>query len=172
MGCETDVVAAASEVRALSAVVTKVARRDLEERLGRGGVGVRAVEHGVLRHLADGDRTLAYLSRVMMLVPSTLVSVIDGLEEKGLLRRGTDPKDRRRSPLTLTGEGEELVARAAEMDGDGALVRALAAMGEERGRELLALMRSFVGHLTDEGDPIKGSHLPKSEVEEAPRVRP
>jgi DNA-binding MarR family transcriptional regulator len=141
---------AAYEIWGLSAIVTKIARRDLEERLALREAGVRAVEHGVLRNLQEERRTLAYLSRAMGMAPSSLVPVIDGLEAKGLVGRGRDPKDRRSSPVSLTKEGEELLARTPAMDAGSVLVKGLGDMSEEQRQQLLLSLRSFVSHLTDE----------------------
>lgn len=165
MATEYELAAEASEVRALCATITKIARLDLEEYLERHEAGIRAVEHGVLRHLEEKGRTLAHLSRAMMMAPSSLVPVVDGLEGKGLLERGKDPKDRRRSPLTLTGEGERLLARTPAMDGDSAMVRALGAMSERERGQLLRSLRSFAGCLMEEEDPTVGSALPNGDPE-------
>jgi DNA-binding MarR family transcriptional regulator len=43
--------------------------------------------------------------------PSDLVAVFDMLERAGFVRRGRDPKDRRRYALTLTPSGEEQLRR-------------------------------------------------------------
>lgn len=160
MTTEDELAGMADEVRALCSIVTKVARRDLERLLDRRNAGVRAIEHGVLRNLQGGGLTLASLSRAMMMGPSSLVPVVDKLEAKGLLRRGKDPKDRRRSPLSLTGEAEELMARTPAMDADSVLVQALGSMSDERRERLLASLRLLVGRLTDEeGSPGDGSGI-------------
>lgn len=154
----------AGEVRTLCAIVTKVARRDLERLLDRRNTGIRAIEHGVLRNLQDEEVTLASLSRAMMMTPSSLVPVVDRLEDKGLLRRGKDPNDRRRSPLSLTGGGQELMARTPMMDNESIMVGALGSMSDEQREQLLAALRSLVGHLTDEeslsgdGSQVKETH--------------
>lgn len=138
------------EVRALCALVTKVARRDLERLLERRDAGIRAIEHGVLRNLEGDGLTLASLSRAMMMTPSSLVPVVDKLEAKGLLRRGKDPNDRRRSPLALTGEAQELMAQTPAMDDDSVMVEALGSMSDGQREQLLASLRLLVDRLTDD----------------------
>jgi len=165
MTTEDELAGMAGEVRALCSIVTKVARRDLERLLDRRDAGVRAIEHGVLRNLQGGGLTLASLSRAMMMGPSSLVPVVDKLEAKGFLRRGQDPRDRRRSPLSLTREAEQLMARTPAMDADSVLVQALGSMSDERRDQLLVSLRLLVGRLTDE----EGSHGDGSAVEEAHR---
>ena len=53
--------------------------------------------------------------------PSVTV-VVDGLSDRGLVRRDADPSDRRRAGIVLTGEGVAALARAdaavaARLDG-------------------------------------------------------
>src|ERR1700674_1691148 len=92
-------VAMADQVRALCSVITKIARADLESRLKNNDSGISAIEHGVLRHLSHGVTSMAEISRLMGVAPSTLVYVVDGLAKKKLVKGGKDPKDRRREPL-------------------------------------------------------------------------
>jgi DNA-binding MarR family transcriptional regulator len=54
---------------------------------------------------------MAEISRLMGIAPSTLVYVVDGLTKKKLVKRGKDPKDRRREPLMLEKKGAELFAK-------------------------------------------------------------
>ena len=66
-----------------------------------------------LRLLQHTPFTLRELSDRMLVTPSTLVPVIDKLESEGLLVRGKDPDDRRRTPLELTERAREAVAEHA-----------------------------------------------------------
>src|SRR5579872_3717428 len=88
------VVLRANEIRGLCAVVTKIARIDLQESLDRHDARLSAIEHGVLRHLSMGASSMAEISRRMGTAPSTLVYVVDRLAERGLVRRSKDPADR------------------------------------------------------------------------------
>jgi DNA-binding MarR family transcriptional regulator len=57
------------------------------------------------------------VARVLHVHPSTLTPVLQQLEERGLLRRGADPLDRRRAILCLTKRGERIdTACSAEVD--------------------------------------------------------
>ena len=91
---------------------------------------------------------MAEISRLMGIAPSTLVYVVDGLTKKKLVKRGKDPKDRRREPLMLEKKGAELFAKFPKMDTSGTLVRSLESMVESRRRELLALLNELVRGLT------------------------
>ncbi len=58
---------------------------------------------------AHGRLDSPYLVRRFHMLPSTLTRIVDRLVAKGLVRRGTDPKDRRVVYLETTPAGNELV---------------------------------------------------------------
>jgi len=134
----------ADKMRSLCSVVTKIARADLQTQLDNHDSGISAIEHGVLRHLSRGVASMAEISRLMGVAPSTLVYVVDGLVEKKLVKRGKDPNDRRREPLWLEKKGAELFGRIPKMDVTSVLVKRLESMPETRRRELLMLLDEFV----------------------------
>src|ERR1035441_9208755 len=98
----------ADKMRSLCSVITKIACADLQNRLENHDSGISAIEHGVLRHLSRGVDSMAEISRLMGVAPSTLVYVVDGLVKKKLVKRGKDPNDRRREPLSLEKKGAVL----------------------------------------------------------------
>jgi DNA-binding MarR family transcriptional regulator len=136
-------VAMADQIRSLCAAITKIARADLQSRLESHDSGIGAIEHGLLRHLSHGVVSMAETSRLMGVAPSTLVYVVDGLVEKGLVKRGKDPNDRRREPLLLTKRGAALFARIPKMEMSSSLVKSLEGMKEARRRQLLQLLNEF-----------------------------
>src|SRR5579863_5856339 len=136
-------IAQANQIRLLCSVITKIARADLESHLETHACGMSAIEHGVLRHLAQGVNSMAEIARRMGIAPSTLVYVVDGLVERKLVRRAKDSTDRRREPLLLEKKGGALLAGVPELDAKSVLVRSLEAMQESRRRELLALLGEF-----------------------------
>lgn len=133
----------AAQIRALAGRVTRAATRDLERRLSAAGTGIGALAFWVMRLVARGVVTIADLSRTMDLSPATLVPVVDTLEQRGLLRRGRDPLDRRRNPLALTERGADLLARVPNLDEADALASALRTMGPGKTRHLLRLLREL-----------------------------
>jgi DNA-binding MarR family transcriptional regulator len=141
-------IAMAEQVRAYCSVITKIARTDLESHLKQHDSGISAIEHGVLRHLSRGVTSMAEISRLMGVAPSTLVYVVDGLTKRKLVKRGRDPKDRRREPLLLEKKGAELFAKTPKVDAGSVLVRGLASMPPPRRCELLALLNELVKELT------------------------
>jgi len=61
--------------------------------------------------ISDGDvATLELAERLAVSWPS-LIRVLDHLEEKGLVARKRDPKDRRSTIVGVTAEGREVMAR-------------------------------------------------------------
>lgn len=143
----SEAVAIAEQVRALCSVITKVARADLESHLKQHGAGITAIEHGVLLHLSHGVTSMAEISRLMGVAPSTLVYVVDGLTRKKLVKRVKDPADRRREPLLLEKKGAALFASAPKLDAGSSLARGLASMRASRRRELLVLLNELVKEL-------------------------
>jgi DNA-binding MarR family transcriptional regulator len=53
------------------------------------------------------------LAEFLLLDPSQIVALVDGLEQRGLVKRETDPLDRRSKVIKGTVKGRRLLARAA-----------------------------------------------------------
>ncbi|WP_079311952.1 MarR family winged helix-turn-helix transcriptional regulator [Microbispora sp. GKU 823] len=58
---------------------------------------------------AMGPQSQQQLARSHGIDRTTMVSVVDGLERLGLVRRSRDPGDRRKYAIALTGEGQSLL---------------------------------------------------------------
>jgi DNA-binding MarR family transcriptional regulator len=85
--------------------------------------------------------TATKIAREIHLSPSTVVGVLDRLEEKGLIARQRDKQDRRRVYITLTETGADLVSSAPSPLQDK-LADALKALSElEQSTIALALER-------------------------------
>ncbi len=145
----------ALEVALLASHVTKKVKQDAEKRIQAAGLGLGGLQYLLLCVLCHQPRTLNELSDLFRVTPATLVPVVDALEAKALLRRGQDPADRRRSPLSLTEAGVAAVARvggshvlAGPMVTPGVpLVASLQKMGEGPRHELLVHLRTLARHL-------------------------
>ncbi len=114
--------------------------------------GITMLQYGVLRRLYCKNHTIAELSKVMMVDPSTLVSVIDSLTHKGLAERKTDPNDRRRTPVAITQEGTKIVSGHPDHGPftiENPLVQSIEELGEEKAQQLLILLREVVSHMPD-----------------------
>jgi DNA-binding MarR family transcriptional regulator len=80
-------------------------------RTERPEVGVPLLEISVLGHLnRRGAMTAGDLAAAERVQPQTLTRALAALEGKGAIRRHADPADRRRSVLSITDPGRELLA--------------------------------------------------------------
>lgn len=71
--------------------------------------GVTSPQLACLRHIVgEGTTTTTEIARNVHLSPSTVVGIIDRLEEKGLVDRERDKQDRRVVRLTPTDAGRKL----------------------------------------------------------------
>jgi DNA-binding MarR family transcriptional regulator len=145
----------ANEIRLLCTLVTKLAGRDLQQRLDLWDTGISPLQHAIMRLLRYEEQTISELSKKFNLDPSTLVPAVDALERKGLARRGQDPKDRRCRPLSLTERGAELIAGTPAVDGQDSLVQSLADMGDGSWLQLLNLLRELVSRMSEEEDILQ-----------------
>ncbi len=141
--------ATAIEIGILSAMVNRRVKHDLDKRLNATGIGVGGLSCVILRLLSHQEQTISELSDTMKLNPATLVPVVDALERKGLVKRGQDPADRRRTPLSVTERGADLVSRVPLVAAHDTLVKSLQAMGEAKSQQLL-LLRVLAKHMLDD----------------------
>ena len=74
---------------------------------------------GVIARAGDGLR-MADLAGKLDIVPRSATSVVDGLEQQGLVLRRPDPGDRRSMIVTFTEAGRLLVSRIDEARRDAA----------------------------------------------------
>ena len=66
----------------------------------------------------DGARRLNYLSKYLLVHPTTVTLLVDQLEKRGMARRMPDPTDRRASLATLTPAGRAIVKEASRALGE------------------------------------------------------
>lgn len=80
--------------------------------------GIRARDYGVLSLLHQrGALSQQRIGEQLRIDRTTMVSVIDDLENAGLVERMRDPEDRRRYAITMTPKGSELFRGAlAQVD--------------------------------------------------------
>lgn len=162
-GLDDEFSSRAEELRALIMLVGKAIMRDLDRRLEASGAGVSGPQFGVMRLLCQESATISELSSRMMLTPATLVPVVDALERKGFVQRGTDPRDRRRVPLLLTDAGAQAVARVAGVSDTDSLTQALIGLGAEKAQQLQMLLRELVNHLAADDALLDRAAIPVRE---------
>jgi DNA-binding MarR family transcriptional regulator len=93
--------------------------------------GLKSRSYSVLSLACDDLRpSQRELADFLRLDPSQVVAIIDGLEERGLVRRETDPRDRRSRVIVPSDEGRRL-------ERDARAVRRAAAASRVRPRILI-----------------------------------
>jgi DNA-binding MarR family transcriptional regulator len=115
------------------------------------GEGFDAHHYSVLALLAEEAReTQATIADALALDPSRLVSLLDGLEERGLVVRQRDPQDRRRHAVVLTEKGER-AAHHFDILRTRAEARALGALEPDERQQLADLLnRAVCRHVRSE----------------------
>ncbi len=102
------------QVRQLQTGIRALVRRfSLAERADLGCCGMTAAQAATLQALASGDLGLSDLSKRLGITASTLTRNLRRLEDRGLVRRSSDPGDGRALRVSLTRAGREA---AAEVD--------------------------------------------------------
>lgn len=105
--------------------------------------GLRPAHYGVLMILQRGAVPQQDLARPLGIDPRNLVSVIDQLEGRGLLRREPHPGDRRRHLVTLTPRGRQTL-RSVQREGERIEREMLAPLSESEQAALLGLLRKLL----------------------------
>ena len=109
-------------------------------------------EHGLTDHeycamaliRDDAPNSQLELAGLMEKPPATVVAVIDQLETKGLVQRERAAEDRRRSTVTLTAKGENLLD-SADQAAEDVVARALPALSRKERRQLATILLKALG---------------------------
>ena len=84
-----------------------------------GKLDLSPSEINALANLADGhSRTVSALGAAVGTRPATLTGILDRLERRGLITRGTKPRDRRAVLIELTPAGRRSARTIAAAIGD------------------------------------------------------
>lgn len=150
-----DVHQTAFEIQILSTLVHRMMVRAVEAKLNALGADISTLQFGILHALYHQQQTISELSRRFIFDPSTLVPVIDALVRKGYVERGKDPSDRRRTPLSLTANGEQLLMSLPLVHDSDELVASLRAMGDDKAAELLTLLRELISQMPHGDDVLE-----------------
>jgi DNA-binding MarR family transcriptional regulator len=103
-------------------------------------------ELGVLVVLADGEPlSQQQAARRLAIDRTTMVAMIDGLEDKGLVARRLDPRDRRRNIVEPTPAGRETLRKAMQVT-DEVERRFLAPLGEPEAQRFKDALVLLLGH--------------------------
>lgn len=93
-----------------------------------------------------GPSTLKAIGRAIQLSPSTVVGIVDRLEEKGLVHRERDTRDRRNVFVSVTVVGQVVVANAPSALPSG-FSSALSALSEAEQQTLVVTLEQFAALL-------------------------
>lgn len=151
-----DVQQITTETRMLLITVTKTIGRAMQDRLAKSGHAITPLQMGLMRMIVMGPHTISEISRMLFTDPSTLVPVVDTLEERGLVERRKDPADRRRVPLYLTDSGRQLVESMLVAPDDDVLNVAIAQMKPDHAMQLRDLLRELLNGLPEGKETICG----------------
>jgi len=137
-------------LRATDSVVAVVEPRIRE-------AGLTLTQWGALDALFHlGPLSQAVLARKVMRSAGNMTTVLDGLEARGLVRRGRDPTDRRMLRIELTEEGEGLFRRLFP-DHASDIARAMDALPLASLQRLETLLRRLghgaASHAQESGEP-------------------
>jgi DNA-binding MarR family transcriptional regulator len=104
-------------------------------------IGLTPALFGLLNVLGARNGAIQLeLATIMGIDPSTLVSLVDELENAGLAKRRPHPKDRRAREITITPKGRRLLEKgrrmASQVDDE-----VLGGLNAAERRELLTLLR-------------------------------
>jgi DNA-binding MarR family transcriptional regulator len=106
-------------------------------------LGLRGREFVLLAIAGSGNLSQQEMAAHCGLDPSSLVAVLDSLEERGWLRRQRNPRDRRMQWVQRTEAGDRLFAKALQR-AQRAEAQHLAVLSAARQRQLVAAMRKLV----------------------------
>ena len=105
--------------------------------------GVTPGQYAVLACLWDGEsKTAKQLADLLYLDGSTMTGILDRIEQKGLIIKQVDPKDRRAIRVTLTDAGRDLEGPLSQVILE-ANQEALANLGQVEGESLKALLHKL-----------------------------
>ncbi|MFC7298184.1 MarR family winged helix-turn-helix transcriptional regulator [Herminiimonas aquatilis] len=93
-----------------------------------------------------GPSTLKSIGRAIQLSPSTVVGIVDRLEEKGLVQRERDTRDRRNVFVAVTVAGQLVLANAPSALPNG-FGSALGALPEDDRQALVVTLEQFASLL-------------------------
>jgi DNA-binding MarR family transcriptional regulator len=116
--------------------------------------GLSAIQAKILMKLGrDEAVTMRALAGELQYDPSNLTTVIDRLEELGVVERRPHPRDRRVKNIVLTVKGEELrAAFSRRLTGEAG---PLGALGPGELEQLRSLLRLALSDVSFSGGPVR-----------------
>lgn len=107
--------------------------------------GLSARNWGILRFIdVNGNHSQQYIGEQLRIDRSTMVNLVDELEQKGYVVRLRDPHDRRRYAVTLTEYGVSRLRDGLDSVEDKVTKRFLAPISEQSRERLVSILVSLV----------------------------
>jgi len=148
----------AYRLRASYAITLRMTRQELEKRSREENITISPHAVAVIRLAAHEPKTIGELSSLMMIAPASLVPVVDMLVNKGLLKKDTDPKDRRRNPLTATAKGIDILQKFKMISSADVLVKNLEKLGIDKANRLAAISEELLCLMSGNEEVCKTIH--------------
>ena len=148
----------AYRLRASYAITLRINRQDLEKRCRKENITISPLAIAVIRLVLHGPKTIGDLSKQMIIAPASLVPVVDMLVNKGLIRKDTDPKDRRRNPLTATQKGMDIISRFKTISSGDVLVKNLEKLGVNKAKKLASMSEELLSLMSGNDEICKSIH--------------
>lgn len=104
------------------------------------GEDIRMGELIVLGKIPEKGASLTEIQNNLFMTKSGVSQMLGDLQRRGLVRRETDPLDRRKITVTLTGEGKRFQERQRRY-ADRVMDLTISRFGEEEMTELIALLK-------------------------------
>lgn len=141
-----------SDVRAIEKAIRRIVRaHDLQSRALFRTCGLTAAQLAVMRGIEElGEVTSAALSAHAEISAATVVTVLDNLEQRGLIHRYRSGSDRRIVHTRLTERGEAMLAAAPPPLGEFFLRRFAERDAKQRAR-IVAAATELAGLLSRDG---------------------
>lgn len=144
----------ADEMRAVEKAIRRIVRaNDLQSKALVKSVGVTAPQLAVLNAIAAlGEVTTTALSAHAEISPATVITILDNLEDRGIIQRYRSMSDRRIVHTRLTEKGQALVAAAPEPLSETFKAR-FAQLGEARRRQIVKAVQELADMLARDRVP-------------------
>jgi DNA-binding MarR family transcriptional regulator len=131
---------------ALLVIAARTGQELASRRLAPMGLSVRLC--GVLNLLAEGPISQQALGEQLGIDRTTVVELIDELEQQGIVERRRNPADRRSYALTLTAKGRTVQKRAARVF-DAAADEFLDALQPAERQVLMGMLQRLISAADD-----------------------
>jgi DNA-binding MarR family transcriptional regulator len=138
--------------RSLRSALAKLNRR-LRAHDDSGGIGSTGLSL-LGRLLRDGPSSAAALAAAERLKPQSLTRTLRTLEERELIARDADAADRRRSTITITPAGVDVLRRTAR-ERERWLTETIEATLAPTERDVLRIATALLERLADADDPAE-----------------